>query len=493
MNYLRFFLVLLSTPFVLGEPAGVSNGHEKDAYLKISAEELENRIRGGMLGQILGNLNGLPHEFKYVHQPGNVEAYIPSLPSGARTDDDTDLEWVIATEIERSGQVLLPSARIVELWKTHISRGIWCANRYARGLMELGFEPPTTGSSSINPWSEFNIAGQFCCESFGLMAPAMPQTAARIGLHYTHTTIDGEPAQATQLFTAMIATAFLTDDRQKILNAGRASVDPRSQIAKIVDGVRRLYAEKPDDWRATREAIKQRWQVRGGSMRDRNGYELNTAATIAALLYGEGDLVETMRLAFNFGWDCDNNAATVATIIGVTKGRRWMNGQGWDLKDVYQNTTRDQMPMDETITRFEDRVIACARLVIAEQGGEVNLEGDNKYYRIRVQHPKNVERLASADEHEGEWRELSRRIVRDLGGSPADCARAVYLAICFNEVDHVKRKHPQAWEIGVAELKTKPAILRNIFEALPETGASLQESARQAGFEATSRSLPQDP
>jgi ADP-ribosylglycohydrolase len=486
MNQMRLLLVLFFTPIVLGGPATDSKGHEK-AYLRISAEELEDRIRGGMLGQILGNLNGLPHEFKYVNQPGNVGTYTPSLPAGARTDDDTDLEWVIATEIERSGQVLLPPARVVELWKTRINRGIWCANRYARGLMDLGFEPPTTGSSIINPWSEFNIAGQFCCESFGLMAPAMPQTAARIGLHYTHTTIDGEPAQTTQLFTAMIATAFVTDDLQTILHAGRASVDPKSQVVTIVDEVRRLHAEQPDDWRATREAIKQRWQVHGGSFRDKNGYELNTASTIAALLYGEGDLVKTMRIAFNFGWDCDNNAATAATVIGVTKGRKWMNDQNWQINDAYQNTTRDQMPMDETITRFEDRVIACARLVIAKQGGEARLIGDDEYYKIPIQLPKNLERLATADQQDLERRVLIQRIVRDLSGSPADCARAVYLAICFNGVGQLKNEYPQAWAVGLAELKKKPAVVRSIFQSLPETGKTLKQSARQAGFKSTSR------
>ena len=76
---------------------------------------------------------------------------------------------------------------------------------------------------------------------------------------------------------------------------------------------------------------------------------------------------------------------------------------------------------------------------------------------------------------------------RDLLGSPTDCARAVYLAICLNEVDRVKREQPQAWEAGVAELKKKPVILRNIFEALPETGACIQDAARQAGFEAPPR------
>jgi hypothetical protein len=64
----------------------------------ITSAELEDRIRGGLLGQILGNLNGLPHEFKYLDEPGSVDQYRPALPDGARTDDDTDLEWVYVTD-----------------------------------------------------------------------------------------------------------------------------------------------------------------------------------------------------------------------------------------------------------------------------------------------------------------------------------------------------------------------------------------------------------
>ncbi|WP_296621671.1 hypothetical protein [Marivirga sp.] len=60
--------------------------------LKISVDIIKDKIRGGLLGQILGNLNGLPHEWKYIDEPGNVENYTPSLPEGAVTDDDTDFE-----------------------------------------------------------------------------------------------------------------------------------------------------------------------------------------------------------------------------------------------------------------------------------------------------------------------------------------------------------------------------------------------------------------
>jgi hypothetical protein len=43
---------------------------------------MENKIQGGLLGQIFGNLNGLPYEFKFFNEPGGVKEYFPSLPVG---------------------------------------------------------------------------------------------------------------------------------------------------------------------------------------------------------------------------------------------------------------------------------------------------------------------------------------------------------------------------------------------------------------------------
>src|SRR5688500_8229091 len=76
--------------------ASIAQAQEKT--VEIRADVLEDKIRGGMLGQILGNLNGLPHEMKYIAEAGKVEKYVPSLPEGARTDDDTDIEWVYLLE-----------------------------------------------------------------------------------------------------------------------------------------------------------------------------------------------------------------------------------------------------------------------------------------------------------------------------------------------------------------------------------------------------------
>ena len=200
----------------------------------------------------------------------------------------------------------------------------------------------------------------------------MPQTASRIGLNYTRVAIDGEPAQTTQLFNTMIAMAFVTDDVEEILDAGIAAIDPKSALIPLIQDVRIWHAAHPDDWQATRKKLKEKYSQVDGKMRDRNGYELNTASTIAALLYGQGDLVRTLQTAFNFGWDCDNTAATSGTIIGITKGYKWMMAQGWQIVDRYKNTTRDNVSMDETITSFADRLIDLAERVVMENGGEAD-------------------------------------------------------------------------------------------------------------------------
>jgi hypothetical protein len=452
--------------------------------VEIPADELEDRVRGGMLAQFLGNLNGLPHEFKYIAEPGRVERYVPALPEGAWTDDDTDLEWVYISEMARSGEAFLPPDRIAGLWKRSINQRIWCANLYARQLMDLEVRPPVTGLIAVNPWSVFNISGQFVCESFGLVAPGLPQTASRIGLHYTRVTIDGEPAQTTQLFCSMIAAAFVEKDLDRLLDAGLAAVDPASETAQVVRDVRAWHRAHPDDWKAARLETKRKYQRHNGEMRDRNGYELNTAGTIAALLYGKGDLVETLRIAFNFGWDCDNNAASAAVVVGVLKGRKWMDAQGWTLKDVYRNTCRDGMPKDETMTGFSDKVWTVAQSVLRSRGAEVADRGGRAVWRIPVEASAPVQPLPKPLDRREEVRaRLLPEIEKGLRGGPVDLARAAYYALALGESARLARERPEDWAKAVAELKKFPNVVREIYNAPRPSGMAIQAAAKAAGIE----------
>ncbi len=454
---------------------------------EIPAETLRDKIRGGLLGQILGNLNGLPHEFKYIAEPGDVTGYVPGLPEGAWTDDDTDFEWVYIKVMEDDNCLLLPPERIARLWRERINKRIWCANQYARQLMDLGIEPPLTGSSVLNPWADFNISGQFLCETFGLIAPAMPQAAARIGLNYTRVAIDGEPAQTTQFFTSMIAMAFVEDDIDALLDHGLAAIDASSDIARIVAEVRVWHKRHPDDWRATRKLLKEKYSRHNGQMRDRNGYELNTGSIIAALLYGQGDFVKTLTTAFNFGWDADCNAATAGTIVGVMKGYRWMLAQGWQITDRYKNTTRENMPADETITSFADRLIDLAERVIIEQGGQRLAKDGRVVYVIKAHGPRCVERLESPDSQTAILRDkLKDEILRGVTqpASKQEQARAAYYAICLDLATSIRQEHPNQWSDALAALSGHENVMQAIFHHSPTPrGETLREEALAAGLQ----------
>jgi hypothetical protein len=451
----------------------------------LPADTLHDKVHGAILGQIFGNLNGLQHEFKYIENPGDVRSYTPDLSDGARTDDDTDIEWIYHVYMQSQGEIFLPPDRINALWKSHLNKGVYCANQYARGLMDLGIEPPLTGRIATNPWAVFNIWSQFGCESFAVMAPAMPQTACKIALHYTQVSNDGEPSQVAQILSTMLAMAYVESDVQKLIDHGLAAVDPKSEFHQVIKNVRQWHIENPQDWKATRLKIKQTYTRYKGGMPDRNGVLLNTSACLAGLLYGNGDFAETLRHCFNFGWDADNTAATAGALLGTIKGRKWMDQQGWKVKDIYRNTTRDGMPNDETITGYADRVAMLAEKVILQFGGPQQKRGGRSVYVITRQSPANVLPLPAPLDREQELKSaLAQGIAKDLASNePQSQARAAYLAIALGDAAKLAQSHPKEFAAAVQALATKyPRVVKNLFDAPEPRGPILKERARAAGL-----------
>ncbi|MDD2381734.1 MAG: ADP-ribosylglycohydrolase family protein [Mariniphaga sp.] len=484
------FTVFVICAFLPSTGHPKTNAPSEQNLVSIPVEEVMDKIRGGLLGQILGNLNGIPHENKYHDEPGQVNNYTPWLPDGARTDDDTDFEWVYIYEIQKNRNALLSPEFITNFWKERINAKIWCSNRFVRHLMDIGMQPPQTGYTVFNPWAEFNISGQFLCETFGLLAPGMPRTAANIGLNYTSVAINNEPAQTTQLFTTMIATAFLEKDVYKILDAGSAALDKNSTILTIIEDIRKWHQQYPDDWEMTRRLLRDKYTQEGGSMRDWNGYELNTGAIIASLLYGKGDFAETLKLAFNYGWDADCNAATVGTIVGTIYGyKKMMNHNNplnpeWQIVDRYKNTTRENMPEDETITSFADRLIEIFEMVNEQNGGEKTLENNKMVYRIPVEQPVPVLKLLSDEEQKNTLiKEYQQDIRNNLSSKiREERAKAAYMAVCLGLDENLAKSNPKGWKAACYDLSGYWKIMNNVYFGDFKGLHELRRKFESAGF-----------
>src|SRR5690606_37366541 len=308
------------------------------------------------------------------------------------------------------------------------------------------------------------LSGQFLSETFALLAPGMPQTASKIGLHYTQVAIGQESAQATQFFCSMIAVAFIEDDIRKIIQWGIAALDEKSIIRDIARDVGDWQRQHPDDWPKTWELIHEKYK-KDSWIESYNGYGLNAAAVLAALLYGDGDFAKTIEYAFNFGWDADCNAATAGTILGAVKGYRWMMSQGWQIVDRYRNITRENMPMDETITSFADRLVDLFEVVNENNGGKRVRDNGGLSYYIPVEKPMPVVILQGAEMQQGALADdLREEVIENISSTDRRLqARGAYLAICLDMAAEVSRQDAKSWERSVHALSGYWKIVNNVF------------------------------
>ena len=360
---------------------------------EISRAELLDRIYGGWVGMLIGGLEGLPHEFKYKEQPRDTLPEFTFLAKGARSDDDNDFEWPHLWFMDKEGVLKLPYPRIVEIWKANMNSGIYVANKKARELMDQGIVPPETGSAARNPAAWYNLSGQFCTESYGLISPGMPQVAAELGLHYAHIAVSEEPLQAAQYWPSLISLygsyqGPLEDAMQRAL----AAVDPRSCMAEVVVDACRSFHAFPNDWKAARQQMQEKWLKQ--RKWNQNSTPLNGALVCLALLYGQNDFYRTLQLAMALGYDADCNAATAGTVLGARLGFKHIAAlPQFKMPDRYVNKTRPQLPAECKVSEQAEMMLRITERVILAHGGESIVAHGQPAYRIRVQEPRMLEAL----------------------------------------------------------------------------------------------------
>ena len=119
-----------------------------------------------------------------------------------------------------------------------------------------------------------------------------------------------------------------------------------------------------------------------------------------AILYGEGDYLQTVAIATSAGYDCDNQAATSGGLIGVMRGLSGMGEEAinqtktlpafrpWEkpFNDSYINISRDEIARKTSITEIVERIAAVAQTAIVENGGRVEIRDGQRYYVIQSGH-----------------------------------------------------------------------------------------------------------
>lgn len=330
-----------------------------DADATIEAAEYEDRVHGAWVAAIVANHAGLAVEGKWLDEPGPGEAFELTLSPEFSTDDDTHVEWLDLHILETHGLDPSPS-QIRDEWVDHLNGDIWVSTRKARELMDEGVLPPETGSAALNPDGAWSIDAQLETEVFGLIAPNRPDEARRRARTFAAVTNSGPAVDASAFYAHLYAVAFVESDVHRLIAAARSAEPGQSIVAPIVDQVIEWHERWPNDWRATREQIRDRYDDDPEFW----GSRVNFAATIMALLYGDGDLGHTMDVAALAGWDADNNMTTAAGLLGVVIGFDDLPEPWASASDEYfnQDLTGD-LPRYDSIESIADRTAALGKRI----------------------------------------------------------------------------------------------------------------------------------
>ena len=162
-------------PLAAALAAAVSAPDTDTLARPLSRAALEDKIRGGWAGQMIGVSFGAPTEFRFKGRiiEGPI-AWQPDNVSNAIDQDDLYVEMTFAEVMDKIG-LDATTEQYGEMFKDS-KYDLWHANAGARRLLNRGLKAPWSGHPRYNAHAndiDFQIESDF----IGLMTPGLPQEA----------------------------------------------------------------------------------------------------------------------------------------------------------------------------------------------------------------------------------------------------------------------------------------------------------------------------
>ena len=340
---------------------------------RLTVEQYRDKMFGGWIGQIAGVCWAAPTEFRWndvIIPMKDMPKWKPEKINEAFGQDDLYVEMTFLRSLEEYG--LDVSIRQAGIDFANSEYPLWCANDAARKNLRKGIAPPDSSHPQFNKCPN-DIDYQIEADFAGLISPGMPNSVIALGEKFGRLMNYGDGVYGGQFVGAMLAEAFFTDDIQKIVAAGLAAIPAESQYAEMVRDMVKWHSENPDDWQDTWRLALKKYRQNPEYQKASNGgidVKINGVAVMMGLLYGNGDMDQTIIISTRCGWDSDCNPSSSAGVVGTMLGYS-------KLPEKYKEKLDLTKKFDFTAYNIPELKAVCeklARQVVVQQGGRI--EGD---------------------------------------------------------------------------------------------------------------------
>jgi len=279
----------------------------------ITLAALEDKIRGGWAGQMIGVSYGAPTEF---HARGEIYSeeikWSPEMISNSVNQDDLYVEMTFAEVMDSKG-LKASTEDYGEMFKNS-KYNLWHANAAARRLLNYGIKAPMSGHPRYNPHAndiDFQIESDF----IGLMTPGLPQESNKYADRVGRVMNYGDGVYGGMFFGGMYSSAFFETDVRRIVEKGLACIPARSRYGLIIRDVLDWSSQNPGNWQKTWQLIEDKWDgddpCPNGALVEFNiDASINGAYVALGLLYGKGDFARTLEVSTRAGQDSDCNPSS---------------------------------------------------------------------------------------------------------------------------------------------------------------------------------------
>jgi len=398
-------------------------------YYVLSKSEYMNKTTAGFLGQMIGflsdykyvwNKNGtprvaLPEEWWLGICRGNDVAGNPYHTKIIKLywNDETKMwdNWIAdAYSIDIMGQHILRDMR--ENYGTFTTKVItdgWV--KYAPwdmggGARYNGAYALASKRSYITPYlgmAEFGNEYSWCQEPWigndglGMAAAGMPNVALDLTRAYGRVTGDSDNVRWLDFVATMSSMAYFESDIKTLIDSAAAIFPKDSYEREVVDMAYELYARYPNNWRyaviaAEEECARRFYYLHTEKSTNEQGRcEVNFAFMILALLYGDGDYMETAKILSLCGYD--TRGTIMLPVLGIIGGMdaipeeakavTWQNGKGMIVNKAVPDTVfgvwmfAEGLPERYSIASVIDLYRENFEWLLLQNGGKI--EGDTYY------------------------------------------------------------------------------------------------------------------
>ena len=364
-----------------------------EEFRRLSLAEYRDKMAAGWIGQMVGVGWGAPTEFKWkgeIIPEDKIPQWKPEMVNQFR-QDDIYVEMTFLRTLELFGMDC--SIRQAGIDFANSGYPLWHANRAGRDNLRNGIAPPDSGHPKFNKHAD-DIDYQIEADYAGLIAPGMPNVAIALGEKFGRLMNYGDGLYGGQFVGGMYAEAFFETDPVKLVEAGLRCIPAESQYAECIRDVLAWYHADPDDWQKTWQLIDNKYQLNHDYRRFSCGgpesafnidAKINGAYIVMGLLYGKGDLDETIVISTRCGQDSDCNPSNSGGVLFTAVGKSKLPARftsALDPSGVFSHTAYN----------FPGLISVCEKLVrqsVERGGGRIEKDAQgNEVFVIRVEPPK---------------------------------------------------------------------------------------------------------